>query len=144
MKVRDRNREVARYSQRMEDWQKYRKSRNSCVKTLEKSKNEFYKKLYRKIDSEMDSKNLYRLTHEIMGKKSTNTPQQLVVQGSLLRKPVEIANALADYYEMKVKQITQKLPVLTRNPHRFLDAAMESWEGKSALPTFSFRGTFTH
>ena len=139
MKIRDRNREVARYSQRMDDWQKYRRSRNTCVKLLEKSKNELYKKLYSKIDSEQDTKNLYRLTHEIIGKKATNTPQQLVVQGSLLRKPVEIANALADYYDSKVKLITQKLPELTRNPHRFLDAALESWEGKSALPTFLFK-----
>ena len=36
MKIRDRNREVARASQRMEDWEKYRRSRNKCVKLLEK------------------------------------------------------------------------------------------------------------
>ena len=61
------------------------------------------------------------------------------MQGSLLRKPVEIANALADYYDSKIKLITQKLPETVRNPHRFLDAAMESWEGKSSLPTFLFK-----
>ena len=86
MKDRDREREKARISGRNEDWKSYRQKRNKCVKSLLKSKNEFFSKLYEKIDEEKNTKNLYRLTHEILNRKSGTTPQQLVVEGKLIKK----------------------------------------------------------
>ena len=90
------------------------------------------------MNEENDSRNLYRLTHEILNKRTGTTPQQLVVEGRLLRKPKEMADALVNFYESKIKKILGKIKNSTRNPHRFLDAAMKKWDGSKNVPTFDF------
>ena len=85
-------------------------------------------------------KGLYRLTSELSGKKTCNTPQQLLDDdGKLVRKPTEMANLLIKFYEDKILKLMSKIKILARNPHRFLDAAMESWEGRRTVPIFRFR-----
>ena len=52
VKLRDSLREIARGSQRMEDWNWYKCARNKCMKLLSKSKSDFYHELYKKIYQE--------------------------------------------------------------------------------------------
>ena len=139
MLERDRLREVARVSKNDADWSAYRVARNKCVKSLVRSKVDHYKDIYTSIEKEHDMKRLYRLTGELSGKVSCNTPQQLVDNdGILTRKPVEMANLLIKFYEDKIIKLMRKIKISARNPHRFLDAALQKWDGRENVPTFQF------
>ena len=50
-----------------------------------------------------------------------------------------MANMLCNYYYEKVKILSTRIPQSTRNPHRFLDLALESWEEKENRHIFEFR-----
>ena len=128
MRDRDILRERARLSGMQEDWEFYRRSRNKCVRDLQRCKNDFYSKLFDKIQSENDMKSLYGLTKEITGGNNGNLPQQLLRQGILVRKPAEMANFLMDFYKKKVTDLIAGIPLSNRNPHRYLDLALSTWE----------------
>ena len=65
--------------------------------------------------------------------------QQYCQDGRVIRKPQEMANLQIKYYEDKIKKLIEKIPVSNRNPLRFLDSSLDSWEGKVARPTFNFQ-----
>ena len=70
-----------------------------------------------------------------MDRNNLNTPQSLLKNGQLVRKPEEMANLQMDYYQEKIK----KCHPLRENPHRFLDRALSSWDEKDNVPIFQFR-----
>ena len=139
MMKRDSLRQAAKSSGRMEDWAKYCVQRNLCVKLLSRSKSDHFKELYSKIEKEHDTRNLYRLTYEILDKKVGNTPQQFVTDGKLERKPRNMAILQMKYYTQNIRKLVSTIPTSNRNPHRFLDTAMESWTGKYQVPFFEFK-----
>ena len=139
MKIRDELHESARNSRRMEDWVEYRSQRNRCVKLLKNAKKNHFSKLYRDIEEEKDVKKLHKLTNELVDKRNGNTPQTFIVNGRPVRKQKEMCNIQMNFYTEKIKNLIKKIPHSTRNPHRFLDSAMNSWEGKDARPIFEFR-----
>ena len=49
-----------------------------------------------------------------------------------------MANEQLTYYENKVKKLMDKIPCSQRNPHRFLDSALDTWEHKDKHPVFVF------
>ena len=84
-------------------------------------------------------KRLYRLTGELTDKETGNTPQELLKDGRLVRKPQLMANMLINYYQEKIEKLIAKIPLSMRNPHRYLDRAMESWEEKDNRTVFKFK-----
>ena len=68
--------------------------------------------------------------------KAWNTPQELLRDGRLVRKPQDMANMLSNYYQDKIDKLSAKIPQSMRKPHRFLDRAIESWEEKDNRPVF--------
>ena len=102
MLERDNLREVARLTGRQEDWQIYRKARNTCMKQVNKSKEKHYKDLYDNIEREGDTKKLYKLTGELLDIITGNLPQRFLVDGKLVSKPQEMANLQLDYYNQKI------------------------------------------
>ena len=124
-------REKARVSKQVEDWAQYRTARNCCVKLLCQAKSDVFKIYTYSYNRKKTSKNMFRLTNEVLERKTGNSPQQIVQAGKLLRKPIDITNALIDFYNTKVKS--------SRNPHRFLDQALNSWTGRNSVSLFTFR-----
>ena len=98
------------------------------------AKKEHYNKLYDKIEIEKDTRNLYNLTYELIDKKNGNTPQTLISDGKIIRKPKLMANLQVNFYENKVKELISKIPNSNRDPHRFLDYAMSTWLSRSSVP----------
>ena len=78
-----------------------------------------------------DSKSLYSLTNELLDTRSGSSPQQYLVEGRLIRKPVDMANHQMSYYVKNTKKRIEGIPISSRNPHRFLDKALESWEERN-------------
>ena len=139
MEERDRLRDVARMTGAPEDWASYRVSRNRCVKDLSKCKKSHFNKIYEQMEDTHDSRGLYRLTNELLDSNSVTTPQQFLDGGNLVRKPCDMANLQINYYVDKLKKLVQNIPVSQRNPHRFLDRALNLWEEKDARVVFMFR-----
>ena len=121
------------------DWNTYKKMRNDCVKNLKLAKKEHFNQLYKKMDSVHDSRGLYSLTKELLDTRSNSTPQQILHEGILVRKPVEIANLLIKYYSDKVEKLTRNRDPLFKGPHYYLDLALNSWKHKDERQFFEFR-----
>ena len=136
MSQRDGLRQQAKIIGDQEDWKKYRKTRNACVKSVKKCKEDYYKKLFEKMESKKTSKGLYSLTKELCGMKDGSTPQTFQQNGRIIRKQREMANLQMEYFVDKVEQIHRKIPITQRNPHRFIESAMESWQDKDERVEF--------
>ena len=51
MRLRDQLRQKAKASNRQDDWQMYRNSRNKCVKDLRDCKKQYFNDLYKKMEN---------------------------------------------------------------------------------------------
>ena len=139
MKNRDSLRDKARMTGTPEDWKNYKTSRNECTKNLKICKDKFYNELFKKMEGEKTTRNLYSLTNQILQNKTGGSPQKLLKNGQLLKKPVELANLLMDFYNDKVSKIINDIQISGRNPLRHLQNAMQNWRHKDTLETFKFR-----
>ena len=115
------------------------KRRNEVCKELRKDKTKFHEELYNKMEEEKDSKGLYGLTRKLLGTETDTSPQFYVKQGKQIRKPQEMANEQLSYYRDKINKIVDNITPTQRNPHRFLDAAINRWDDKDERPVFNFR-----
>ena len=50
-----------------------------------------------------------------------------------------MANVMMDFYIKKVRNVVGRITESCRNPRRFLDRALESWEGRNTFQKFKFR-----
>ena len=139
MENNDQLRRNARISGRQEDWEAFRKARNSCVKKLKKCKEDYHNKLFKKMEGEKTSKGLYNLTRELCNLKDGSMPQSFLQDGQIISKPKLMANCQIDYFSLKVKKMVQSIPDTQRNPHRYLDRALQTWEDKDAREVFEFK-----
>ena len=71
--------------------------------------------------------------------KEGGTPQYFLVDGNLLRRPVDLAYCQMDYFTDKIKKLNRKLPDETTNPLKWLNCAMDRWNEKGKFPAFNFR-----
>ena len=92
MRDRDRARQVARDTDLFEDWIKYRKARNDCTKALKNRKNEYFKTIFETFSVKNDAKNTYRTAKKLLGWSAPSQPRMFLVNGTLYRRPVEMAN----------------------------------------------------
>ena len=123
MNKRDRQTNLARSTDSQDDWSLFKKLRNKCVKAVKSAKNYYFCTLYDKMRKENDIKGIYKITN--------------YKDGKMYRQPCEMANLQLDFYRKKVQDIRRKIPVTVRNPHRFLDYALDKWKDKR--PVFAFR-----
>ena len=130
MELRDQLRQRAVVTGDQDDWKKFRKARNNCSKNVTKVKNEHFRKLYEKIETEGDMKKLYSLTGELLDIRTGNLPQRFLVDGRLVSKPSEMADIQLDYYNNKLKKLQDSLPQTKGDPLRILKESMENWEEK--------------
>lgn len=91
------------------EWGKYRKLRNFVTMLNKAKKKKYY---YNRISSNnIDSKTIWKVLNQLMGKSGRSTPSFLEAEGNFITKPSEIANYLSGYFsvENSSKLITKKL-----------------------------------
>ena len=71
----------------------------------------------------------YSLAKNIMGWSPASQPRMFLVGGTVLRKPLDLANALQKHYKEKIDKIIGGLEKRGRDPLRFLKAALIRWGG---------------
>lgn len=103
MAQREEAKKVAVLSDSLEDRTFYRILRNQVTKENRVKKKKYFQK--RIDDSGTDSKRMWNVLNEIMGKKSTCT-SFVELDGVYLTKPIQIANYFNDYFVNKVFNLT--------------------------------------
>ena len=137
MRMRDLSRETARRTGEARHWSLYRKLRNKCSKNLIKSKNEHFRTMYKKFESENDTKSIFRTTKNLLN-WGGGSPQSFLMEGKLFRRPIDLANLQLKIFEDKVDKLTRHLTGLQTNPLRWLKLATSRWESYDTLPNFTF------
>ena len=102
---RDNLKEVARVTGSPAAWNLYKKARNTCSKNLLKTKDKYYKEMYEKFEKENDTKNIYRMTRNILNWKTGGMPCTFLVVGRRHRKPHELANVQQEYFIEKMNSM---------------------------------------
>ena len=74
-----------------------------------------------------------------MGWGSSTQPTMFLIRGRFFRKPVEIADELQKYYIGKITNLIRGLKKGGRDPLRYLNMALQRWQGHANLPTFFLR-----
>ena len=64
-----------------------------------------------------------------MGWSPAAQPRMFLIEGTVLRKPTEIANALQKHYKTKIEKIVKGLERGGHDPLRYLKAALIRWGG---------------
>ena len=113
----------------MLDWKAYKIARNNCTKLLREKKVSYFKNIFDKNLKDKNVKGTYALAKNIMGWSPATQPRMFLVEGIVLRKPLELANALQNYYKTKIDKIVEGLEKRGRDPLRFLKAALIRWRG---------------
>ena len=111
MKQRDEIRDIARQSQRKEDWDRYKILRNKCTLETKKDKVRHFKKIYEEAENNNDMKTVYNTTKQQLGWKTGGPPELFLMERKTVSAPSDIANVQSDYYEKKVKDINEILPL---------------------------------
>ena len=106
MKQRDSLRESARRSTSQQDWDNYKNFKKKVLKNAEKrKKTEYMNKMFDTFNENNYSKSLYSTAKDLMGWTSSGCPTSLIWEGNIVRKPVEIANYLQNYFNNKNSEI---------------------------------------
>ena len=103
MKQRDQAKQLAELSGVLSDRLTYCKLRNQVTKINRSSKKEYYQNKIN--DSKNDSKQLWKILNQIMGRSSQQTHSFIEINGAFLTKPVDIANYFNNYFTSKVENL---------------------------------------
>ena len=88
---RDKLKEEANRNNDPEAWSKYRRQRNKIVELVRRDKKGYLENLFTEADRKMDTRNLFRMSKEVLGWGGAGPPTSLVTNGNLIAKPREIA-----------------------------------------------------
>ena len=124
---RDIAREIARLTQTPEDWNKYRQLRNKVTKQQRKDKHDHLNDLYKKVEEENDTANLFGITKKLLGWKMSSPPKSFLLDGRPIRTQKEVENTQAEFYVNKIKRIKDRLPRVRRDPLYYLRKAFLRW-----------------
>ena len=143
MRLRDQARQTARTTNSQDDWGTYRRLRNACSKDLKKCKDEYYKKIFEAFREAGDSKNTFRTAKRLLGWTAPKQPTMFLVNGTIFRKPVQLANILQRHYSNKVTNLMSVLEKRGCDPLRFLSRAFNKWDKNESDRTFTLRNVTT-
>ena len=138
MLERDINKELARLSKQPEDWNRYRTQRNRVTAMQRRDRKKYLSEVYREIENENDTANLFSTTRKLLGWKMSCPPKSFLVEGRPIRTQVEVANVQADFYENKVEGIKNRLPKVRTDPLYFLDRAFSRWIPNGRIEKMKF------
>ena len=139
MELRNEQRELARRTQDMEDWSTFRKTRNKCTNEQRKDKNNYLNLIYKKIEEDKDSKNLFSMSRKLLGWNKNLFPTMFNFEGKMIRKQKELANCQVNYYRDKVQKIKNSINKGNKDPLYYLRTAYMKWKPVVPVKTFHLK-----
>ena len=108
IKKRNRAQRKAAETQNSEDWEIYKKLRNSITSTLKQEKKEWQEKKLESFGN--DSGSVWKNVKTWLGWSSGGSPTRLVQNGSVYNKPKDLSQIMNNYFISKVKNLKDNLP----------------------------------
>ena len=146
MRNRDRLREVARLTGDRNDWNSYRRARNQVTKDTRNTKKDFFKKEFEKLANEKDMKNIFKTTRDLCGWSKIAGPKCFLKNGTVNRKPKDLANIQLEFFTNKMVKLQEKLKKkklekggVIPDPLCRLRRELQKWKGRQNVTTFSFK-----
>ena len=139
MKLREEQRDLAVTTNDVNDWSKYRRTRNIITSKVKLDKKKYLEDLYQNADKNKNVKSLYRITTEQLGWKTGGPPQSLVNHGKLINKPREIAELMNTLFLDKIKTLNNNIPARTKDPLDLLRKTIQNWKGAKDRKVFELR-----
>ena len=141
MKDRDLARETAKATGLDDDWSKYRSKRNLCTAKQRRDKSKYHSELYSEIEAAKDTAKLFGKTKELLGWQQSGPPSGFLINGKILRKQKDIAEAQAVYYENKILKIKNSFPRVNFDPMHVLKKHFNRWQPIGGRPQFVLKST---
>ena len=85
-------------------------------------------KLFENYERTQNTKDMFRLTNNILGWKNGRSPTSLMKDGKLCQKPEDIVNIHNDYFNNKVETVMAGLPADWKDPLEILTRTMDKWK----------------
>ena len=139
MKSRDVAKEKARISQLPQDWMDYRVKRNKCTSLQKRDKSKFLKDTFTRLETERDTAAIHATARDILGSRKAGPPTAFIIEGRIIRKQVDLANAQQDYYVEKIANIRSARPRVRNNPYKYLERLFSRWVPLKQKPVFSLK-----
>ena len=108
IKKRNTAQRIAAETQNIEDWQEYKKLRNSITKTLQQEKKIWQEKKLKSCGN--NSGSVWKNVKTWLGWSSGASPTRLVENGSVYNKPKDLSQIMNNYFVSKVKNLRDNLP----------------------------------
>ena len=105
----------------------HKRLRNKCTVLVRKDKSDKFNNIYRDIDDNDDTKELFKITKSKLGWKSGRTLDNFVIDGKSISSPKILASIQLEYFRSKVQKLMISLPPVSDDPYRFLIRALSKW-----------------
>ena len=139
MKMRDAARLIAKNTDLDDDWEKFKRLRNSCTIKQRNDKKCYLNAVYSGIEEERDTSKLFATTRKLLGWKQLGPPTSFNVKGHIIRKQKELADHQVNYYEEKINKIKEGLPKVNLDPLYVLKRLFSRWKPAGGHPHFSLK-----
>ena len=105
MQDRNKLKEEAAISGRIDDFEAYKKKRNQVTKALKTAEKDYYDAKLNEGDA---SKTMWRTAFNILGNQRTSFPSQILHCGQLLSSPQLIAAAVNEFFVSKISNLKKE------------------------------------
>ena len=122
MKERDLAQKRASETENVEDWEQYRRMRNTINNTIRKEKKEWKEAKLKSCGD--DTGTVWKNIKTWLGWSSGGPPSKLVENGSIFTKPKDLAKIMNNYFVSKVKNLRENLPPNQGDPLSLLRRIM--------------------
>ena len=79
------------------------------------------------------------MTKQLLGWENDSTPRSFLIEGRLIRKQAELAEAQLKCYENKLNKLRNKMWIKQTDPLELLKTALERWNKSENFEEFEFR-----
>ena len=133
MKARDHLKEQAAVTGDKDIYEEYKQKRNEISTRLKSSKAEYYSEKFK--DDKMTTSDMWKTAYQLMGANRSSFPSQMLFGLKLLSKPVDIANAMNDFFVKKIEKLKVGIADCEDDPLSELNEYIKS----KTLPEGGFR-----
>ena len=111
-------------SQNIEDWEEFKKLRNSINKTIKSEKKQWQSKKLETFGN--DTRSIWKNVKNWLGWSSGGPPTKLVDNGKVYTKPKDISSILNNFFVTKVRKLRQNIPPSPGDPLALLRRLMKN------------------
>ena len=110
MQERNRLKEEATKTGSSQKYDEYKSMRNKVTAKLRTAKDEYFKEKFNEPDS--TPKEIWKTTYQVLGNNRSNFPSQVLINGKLESKPINMAEEMNNFFLAKISKIKSNSVVI--------------------------------